>query len=576
LRQRFLINSAAVALFALAVLTVPAARALADGGPIMPLSEVKAGMDCTGETVVQGTTISSFNVHVIDVVRAANQGPRILVSVSGPAVDQTGVAAGMSGSPVYCLDASGTLRNAGAISQGIGQYGNNVALVTPIEQMLGEPVKPPSSAPRLTAKARSLLGPFTVGGLSPSLLGVLQQAGRDAGRSVIAAPPSLGVADFPVQDLVPGASVGAAYSTGTIASGAVGTVTYRDGSTVYAFGHELDGAGRRSLLLEDAYVYYVVSNPDPSASYKLAFPGHPLGTLTSDTQAAVIGELGALPSLIPVQVTAHDLDTGRVISEQTQVADETAVGLPLGSSLLDTIAPLAVGQAAIDIYNGPPASESGRMCLRVLIRESSQPLGFCNRYVGTGAPGDAGLSPPVVSAGAATDVGTAFGVLDQVRFAALHVTKVQATIEAQRGLAEASIAGAQARSLVKAGGTVPVQLRVRVFRGGARTVSFRLRIPRSARGPLLVTIHGPAFSPSSSGFGGGAGGLASLLGSGLGGGAPPGSPPPSIAVVRKAIQAIGHYDGLSASFDGGKPAHAYSDPGLLISGRATLSFMARR
>jgi hypothetical protein len=157
------------------------------------------------------------------------------------------------------------------------------------------------------------------------------------------------VADFPVQDLVPGASVGTAYSTGTIASGAVGTVTYRDGSTVYAFGHELDGAGRRSLLLEDAYVYYVVSNPDPSASYKLAFPGHALGTLTSDTPAAVIGELGPLPALIPVQVTAHDLDTGRVISEQTQVADETAVGLPLGSSLLDTMAPLAVGQAAIHL-----------------------------------------------------------------------------------------------------------------------------------------------------------------------------------------------------------------------------------
>jgi hypothetical protein len=216
------------------------------------------------------------------------------------------------------------------------------------------------------------------------------------------------------------------------------------------------------------------------------------------------------------------------------------------------------------------------MCLRVLIRESSQPLGFCNRYVGTGAPGDAGLAPPEVSAGAATDVGNAFAVLDQVRFAGLHVTKVQATIEAQRGLAEASIAGAQARSLVKAGGTVPVRLRVQIFRGGVRTVSFRLRIPRSARGPLLVTIHGPAFSPISSGAGGGAGALAGLLGVGLGGGAPPGPPPQSIAAVRKSIQAIGQYDGLLASFDGGKPTHAYSDPRLLISGRTTLSFVARR
>jgi hypothetical protein len=104
----------------------------------MRLSQVQPSMDCTGETVIQGTTISSFDVHVIDIVRQAGQGPRILVSVSGPTVDSTGIAEGFSGSPVYCADAFGIVRNIGAISEGIGQYGNNVALVTPIEQMLGE------------------------------------------------------------------------------------------------------------------------------------------------------------------------------------------------------------------------------------------------------------------------------------------------------------------------------------------------------------------------------------------------------------------------------------------------------
>ena len=109
----------------------------------MPLSQIHAGMDCIGETVIQGTTITSFDVHVIDVVQDPVQGPRILVSVSGPAVDTTGIAQGFSGSPVFCLDGTGTMRNAGAISEGIGEYGNKVALVTPIEQMLGEPIKPP-------------------------------------------------------------------------------------------------------------------------------------------------------------------------------------------------------------------------------------------------------------------------------------------------------------------------------------------------------------------------------------------------------------------------------------------------
>jgi hypothetical protein len=327
----------------------------------------------------------------------------------------------------------------------------------------------------------------------------------------------------------------------------------------------------------DAYVYYVVNNPIPigQGSYKLAAPGHTLGTLTSDTTAAVIGELGALPAVIPVRVTAHDLDTGHVLSEQTKVADETDLGYPLGTSLLDTIAPLALGQAAIDIYNGPPANESGRLCLKVLIRESAQPLGFCKRYVGTGAAGDMGFSPPELSGGVATDVATAFGLLTQVQFAQLHVTTVRATLDARRGLAEASIVSAQAPSHVKAGRTAMIRMRVRMFRGALRAVTFGLPIPRGARGPLLVTLRGPAFSPSPA-SGGGAQGLSALLGSSFGGAQQSGPPPGSIAALRTAIGAISGYDGLSASFDGSKPKHVYSDPALLLSGRTTLTVVATR
>ncbi len=334
------------------------------------------------------------------------------------------------------------MENVGAISEGIGQYGNNVALVTPIEQMLGEPVDPPSSAPRLAVRPTPLLGPLTVGGLSPAVFGVLQRAGARVGRVVLAAPAPTGTAvGFPVQTLVPGASVGASYSSGAITLGAVGTVTYVNGQTVYAFGHELDGAGRRALLLQDAYVYYVVNNPDPTVapSYKLALPGHTVGIVSSDTPNAVIGEVGSPPPTVPVDVTVRDLDTRQSLALDTQVADETDVGLPLGTSLVDAIAPLEVAQAATQIYDGAPADESGRMCLRIYLRESRAPLGFCNRYVGTGAAGDSGAMPPELAGAASADVATAFGALEQVDFAALHVQRVTANLDAQRGLAEASI-----------------------------------------------------------------------------------------------------------------------------------------
>ena len=55
-----------------------------------------------------------------------------------------------------------------------------------------------------------------------------------------------------------------------------------------------------------------------------------------------------------------------------------------------------------------------------------------------------------------------------------------------------SIVSARAVGPVKAGRTVRVRLLVRVYRGPVRRVSFRMRIPRGARGLLPVTIHGPA------------------------------------------------------------------------------------
>jgi hypothetical protein len=567
-RIRFLI------LFAFGM-QLTAGVALADGDAIMPLSQVRAGMACTGDTVVQGTAISSFNVRVIQVVEVPSEGPRILVSVSGPAVDVTGLAEGFSGSPVYCPTPTGPA-NAGAISAGVGQFGNSLGLVTPIEQMLGQPVEPPSGAARLALGTRQLLGPLAVSGVSPAMLRVLQQAGLRAGRSVVSAPSGL-FTSFPVQPLIPGASVAISYSTGAIAVGAVGTVTYRKGQTLYAFGHPLDDAGRRSLFLQDAYVYDVINDPIPSvsSSYKLAAVGHAEGTFTSDAPAAVIGAVGALPSMIPVGVTVRDLDTGRELNELSQVADETDVGLPLGTSLLDLVAPVAVGQASTDVYDGPPANESGRMCLRLDLRESRIPLQFCNRYVGTGSAGDSVQLPELASA-TSSDVTTALGLLDAEQFARLHVTRVTATISAQRGLAEATIISAHAPARVQAGRPVRVHVRVRRFRGPLQTISFMLRIPRRVHGPLAVTLRGAPQPPSM----GSADSLAAALGASLvgGGGASPltGSAPTSLASLRKQFAGIGIYDGLQARLGGHTSAHVYRDPALLITGHARVAFVVGR
>ena len=218
---------------AVAALLVPAAPAFA-GDPTMPLWQVHAGMQCTGYSVIQGTTISSFDVAVLDVAggEAASGVGRILVQVSGPAVDSTGVGPGFSGSPIYCPDEAGTQRVIGAISESINEYAGKAALATPIEAIIGTPVDVPGRAneaasstkattslsPRMKAalaSAKPIQSPLSVSGLSKTVADGLTAASAKAGRPVLAVPPGpLGT--FPAQVLRPGSAVAVGYSTGDV------------------------------------------------------------------------------------------------------------------------------------------------------------------------------------------------------------------------------------------------------------------------------------------------------------------------------------------------------------------------
>jgi hypothetical protein len=264
----------ALALLLLA-LAVPATARAAD--PIMPLGDVRAGMSCVGYSVLRGTEISQFDVEVIDVVEGdpTLDGPRILVRASGAAVEQTGIGPGFSGSPIYCPDAAGTPRVVGAISESIGEYGGRVVLANPIEAILGTgveaptpravrpgPVRPSGARARASsARARALLArgvkpivtPLTASGLTAPVARALQAAGRKAGRPVLAAPAGP-LRSFPVQPLVPGAAMGVGYADGDLSISAIGTVAYADEGRVWGFGHPFEGAGRRALLLQDAYL----------------------------------------------------------------------------------------------------------------------------------------------------------------------------------------------------------------------------------------------------------------------------------------------------------------------------------
>jgi hypothetical protein len=547
----------------LAVLLGPPAAARA-GDPIMPLSEVEPGMRCTGYTVVRGTEPSSFDVEVIDILDQRPHRPRIVVRVSGPAVDATGIGLGFSGSPVYCPDEQGTQRNAGAIAAGLGDFGNRLGLATSIEEILGEPVEaPPAARPmseRERRSVRSLAGPLTVAGLSAPLERALAAAGRRAGRPVITAPGS-STAQAAVQPLRPGSSVAVGFSSGDVAFASVGTVAYVDGDAAWLFGHPLDAAGRRSLLLQHAPVLTVVPSPDPEApSYKLAVPGASLGTVTNDALGAVVGRAGALPRATALSVSVREQGSGRVEHTSVSVPDEVAVGVPSGFSPLSLVAPLAAADASVRILRSVPARQSGSMCARVTVAPAPRPLRFCNRYVTRLGGG--------IGAALADDLARAIELLDVAAVGPLAVERAHVSLRVQRGAAQAFMVGATLPRRLRAGGRHRASVAARMPDGSIRRFRFRLRVPSDApTGPQDLILVGA--DPDEGGV------VGEEVEAAVTGEAPVDEgeegPRPARSLPELAAQfgAIRRYDGVLALFGDEEElgVRAFRDPEVRIGGR---------
>jgi hypothetical protein len=560
---------------------IPAAPAFA-GDPIMPLSQVRAGMQCTGYSVIRGTTISSFDVDVVDVVdsQPGTDAARIIVTVSGPAVDATGIGPGFSGSPIYCPDGSGVQRNIGAISESIGDYGGKTVLATPIELMLANPVDPPKppnakgagKSPQARAAIRrmrtqgvkSLMTPLTISGVSPRLGRALEETGTKIGRPVIAVPAGP-LGSFPVQTLRPGSAVSAGYSSGDLRIGAIGTVAYTDAGRVWAFGHSFESAGARSLLLQDAYVFKVVNEPNAAitgGSYKLSAAGHDVGTLTNDAFAAIVGRVGALPPTTDVRIAALDHDTGETRFVQSAVADETDVDTPTGFTALGSVAPLAVAEAAGSVLRSSPGRLTGTMCLRITFRERpNRAARFCNRYLSSTilAP-DAGPLGNAVAFSAALDTLDAITLIEAYEGRTPHVSKVAANIEMRRGEQLAFLRKIKAPKRVRPGQRVRLRVTMQRVRDGNLTRTYRVRIPggvKPGRRALKLIGFGQS-SPDEA--------LLELLlgeeeGDGLGNG------PARLSDLIDGIESLGRWDGVRIGVQGNRK-RAFRDDDLVITGRA--------
>lgn len=305
--------------------------------PILPLDQVKAGMKGKGRSVFQGNRIEEFDVEIIGVLK--NVEPKksiILARLKGGILEEAGVISGMSGSPVYV---DGKL--IGAVAYSLGTFVKEpIAGITPIGEMMAiseKRKKGPVFSPQVPVKKHLTLDelfmlnkdfflskavfhsegralkplsiPLVFSGFSSyafeqsrsffSNLGFNPVMSAFSGQSLeTISPPDLTLRE--------GGPVAIQLVSGDLDMSAVGTVTYIDGSKVLAFGHPLYNLGAVDYAMTKAKVITVV--PSLISSFKLAVPDSLVGKFTQDRSSGLLGELGKIPRLVPVNIRIMDSD----------------------------------------------------------------------------------------------------------------------------------------------------------------------------------------------------------------------------------------------------------------------------
>jgi hypothetical protein len=306
----------------------PPPAASAEPLPTIGLDEVRVGQRGYGLSVFAGGEPERFDVEVIGVMRNISPDMSyILARLSGRGLESSGVAAGMSGSPVF-LDG----RLAGAVSFGWPFSKEAICGITPIALMrslatLGGPLPttppPPVELAGLLAgkipadllarqleRLRPRLGDapegalagieWSAAGFGELSRGLLRQAlGSVAPTGRAAAAPG---ARPP--DLVPGSAVAAVLVSGDFQLAATGTVTDHLGDHILAFGHPFLGIGPIRVPMAAAEVVTVLSSQ--YTSFKITNLGQTVGAFEQDRKAGIEGRLGATAPMIPMVLRIGD------------------------------------------------------------------------------------------------------------------------------------------------------------------------------------------------------------------------------------------------------------------------------
>jgi hypothetical protein len=469
----------------LTLLSGGASRAAVPVVPTMPVADLRPGQAAVVRTVFAGDSIETFEAVIMGVLPGGRaDGDVILARATTPRVIDSGVAQGMSGSPVYV---GGKL--IGALSSGWSFSKEPVFGITPIGEMLevlDRPqsenpdgtsgpvgVDPQGSSPRFREFAWSddslaapavpafpvppgagrpgaLALPLAAGGLVPEALPLVRELFAAEGFTVT--PGGRSAATGAEADLQPGSPVAVDVLRGDLNFSAIGTVTYRDGDRVLIFGHPFFQSGEVRLPLSTAHIVGILASL--SSSFKLGVPGTPVGVATQDRRAAVAGRLGAAPALLPFSVDV-DASGKRQLFHFETIEDRTLMPQLVGVAALNSLLESGGGGAQQSVTWTLKAWSAGRE------------LSIGDMVAGENPTGDVmgAISGPLRF--------LAGNPYARCRFDSLRIG-----LRAVPGRSQWTLRGARlGAATVRPGGTLRVSAEIERWRGERRTVVLDVRVP---------------------------------------------------------------------------------------------------
>lgn len=460
---------------------------------IFPLSEVRAGLRAVGYTVFQGSRVEPFEVEILGVLR--NAGPKqdiILARLSGGPLERTGVLQGMSGSPVYVGD-----RLLGAVAYAFAFSKEPIAGIRPIEEILTtDPNNSRQLARRVSLVDQQLFpdppSPVEVSALGGRLVEIatpvtfsgftedtirhftpqLRQLGLEPSQA-IAGGSAPSDADSSPEPIRPGSMITVELLRGDMSIGANGTVTYVDGQRVYAFGHRFLAIGRTNLPFSRAEVLALA--PNLAASFKISATRELVGTITADYGTGIMGELGRVAQLVPVEIRVRERrlkpEIGREFAYRLQMVDDRYLSPFLLQMAL---------YSAIEATQRIIGISSVAVRARVEFRETPQAMQLEDMYAGEGNV------PQQASVGVAIPL----AFLLQSGFEELRLKAVQLEVEVYEERRTWKIDQVwPSRKQVRPGEPVELTIVLVGDNGAERVERVRYVVPIGARtGPLYFTV----------------------------------------------------------------------------------------